>query len=211
MKAFFIGLAVSLPLLFCNACEGLFGGLYDDPQPDSDFGFIRFDGDNSGTIFIDATSYARWTYIRLKRKTTDTSNVLMGQAEPAEWDFALHRYDVRTNGGSAFETDYNSLEQLREQGVPAAALYTPDSLSRIAVDMSGMMDGNILYDTCMLNPVLSRWLEVNTSTMPPLYTLRLRPYVLRLADGSCAGLFFSNYVNSANAKGYVTIQYVYPL
>ena len=148
-----IAFVTTLPL---SSCEGIFSGLYDQPETHSEYGFIQTRDDNSGTIFIDATSYARWTYINLKRKTIDTSNVLMGQTEPTEWDFALHRYDVRTNGGSACETDYQNLGQLRESGIPATAPFTPDSLSRIAVDMSGMMDGNIVYDTCLLNFTLSR-------------------------------------------------------
>ena len=201
-----------LPLfvLCCCGCEGIFGGIYDKPVRSSEYGFIEINDDNSGTIHIDATSYARWTYIRLKGKKTDTSNVLKGEVEPAEWDFALHRYDVRTNGGSAFETECVSLEQLREQGVPATALFIPDTLSRVAIDMSGMMDGNILYDTCLLNLVLSRWMDVNTSTMPPVYTMSGRPYILRLADGSRAALHFTGFTDASGAKGYITIRYIYP-
>ena len=201
----------TLSLLVFNACEGIFGGLYDEPLPKTEYGFIETKEDNSGTIYIDATSYTRWTYVNLKRKRIDTANIPMGQAEPEEWDFALHRYDVQTNGGSAYETNFSSLEQLREEGIPAAAFFTPDSLSRIAIDMSGMMDGIIVYDTCPLNFTLSRWIEVNTSTMPPVYTLSMKPYVLRLSDGSHAGLLFSNFTNASLAKGYITINYIYPL
>ena len=211
MKKSALLLTFTLSRLVFTACEGIFGGLYDEPLPKTEYGFIETKEDNSGTIYIDATSYTRWTYVNLKRKRIDTANIPMGQAAPEEWDFALHRYDVQTNGGSAYETNFSSLEQLREEGIPAAAFFTPDSLSRIAIDMSGMMDGIIVYDTCPLNFTLSRWIEVNTSTMPPVYTLSMKPYVLRLSDGSHAGLLFSNFTNASLAKGYITINYIYPL
>ena len=37
--------------------------------------------------------------------------------------------------------------------------------------MSGMMDGNIIYTESYRNTVLSSWLDVNTATMPPVYTM----------------------------------------
>ena len=62
-----------LPLfvLCCCGCEGIFSGIYDKPVRSSEYGFIEINDDNSGTIHIDATSYARWTYIRLKGKINE--------------------------------------------------------------------------------------------------------------------------------------------
>lgn len=195
--------------LFCS-CEGIIGGIYEQPEELPTYGFIKSEG-NSGTIYIDATDYTRWTYIDLKRKRIDSSNILKGENPPMEWDFAIHRYDVRTNNGSASETDYTSLEQLETEGIPSNSIFTSDTLSRIVLDMSGMMDGIIVYDTCLVNKVLCKWLDVNTSQMPPIYTLSNKPYLLRLSDGTCAALLFSNFCSSSNEKGFLTIQYIYPL
>lgn len=209
-KRRFHDVAAVLLLLWCSSCEGLFSGIYDEPVPDtrSEYGFVRTDG-NGGTIYLDSRSYARWTYLDLKRKTMDTSNILSGETEPSAWDFALHRYDVKTHGGAVYETAYTDLGALG--GIPSQAVFTPDSPSRVITDMSGMMEGDIHYDSSDVNPVLSSWLDVNTSVMPPVYTLSRKVYLLRLSDGSHAALLFSDFTNLAGEKGFITIQYIYPL
>ena len=53
-------------------------------------------------------------------------------------------------------------------------------------------------------------MDVNTSTMPPVYTMSGRPYILRLADGSRAALHFTGFTDASGAKGYITIRYIYP-
>ena len=213
-KYFFLLLSAVGSLLLMGSCEGIFEDLYDTPPATASdgFGFIETNAAiKSGTIYIDVTSYQRWTYISLKNKTTDTSNIVMGEEAPAVWDFALHRYDVCTNGGAAFETSYSTLDEVRSGGIPAGAVFTADTLSQVVIDMSHMMDGYLDYDTCMVNPVLSRWLDVDLSSMPPVYAPSLRPYLLRLYDGSYAALFFANFMDEASVKGYVTIKYIYPL
>jgi len=89
--------------------------------------------------------------------------------------------------------------------------FTADVDSQVVVDMSTMMDGYLGYSPAHVNPVLSRWLDVNTSTMPPVYTLSRKVYIVQMEDGTLAALFFSDYVNEKAAKGYITIQYRYPL
>ena len=212
-KYFFLLLSIG-SLLLLGSCNGIFDDLYDTPTAtvSDGYGFIETNpSTKSGTIYIDVTSYQRWTYIDLKHKKTDTSNIMMGEGEPASWDFAMHRYDVRTNGGAAFETSYSTLDEVRSGGIPAGAEFTPDSLSSIVIDMSHMMEGYLDYDTCMVNKVLGRWLDVDLSTMPPIYTPSLKPYLLRLSDGSYAALFFANFMDEASIKGYITIKYIYPI
>ena len=77
--------------------------------------------------------------------------------------------------------------------------------------MSQMMDGIILYAEDYWNPCLSRWLDVDTSTMPPIYTLSGKIYLLRLKDGTCAALRLVNFLNDSAIKGYMTIAYLYPV
>lgn len=81
---------------------------------------------------------------------------------------------------------------------------------RITIDMSQMMDGIIVYAEDYYNPCLSRWLDVDTSTMPPVYTLSGRVYLLRLADGTYAALRLTNFMDDAAVKGVMTIDYLYP-
>lgn len=77
--------------------------------------------------------------------------------------------------------------------------------------MSQMMEGTILYAEDYYNPCLSQWLDVDTSTMPPVYTLSGKVYLLRLPDGTCAALRLTNFMSPAAIKGFMTIDYLYPV
>ena len=77
--------------------------------------------------------------------------------------------------------------------------------------MSQMMDGIIRYAEDWYNHCLSGWLHVDTSTMPPIYTLSGKVYLLRLADGTFAALRLMNFMNDAAVKGFITIDYLYPV
>ena len=96
--------------------------------------------------------------------------------------------------------------------IPAENFVTDTwTTNKITVDMSHMMDGIILYAEDYYNPCLSLWLDVDTSTMPPIYTLSGKIYLLRLSDGSFAALRLANFMNDAAVKGFMTIDYLYPL
>lgn len=201
-------------MLSLSACNGLFEGIYDEPFAEDKraFGFISVDDQHhTGRIYLDATDYTEWHYIDLLNKTVTTQKT--DEKAPASWDFAVHRYDAKTNGGAALEStaaDFSSLPPL--SAFPEAD-FTADewTTDRIAIDMSQMMDSIILYTEDYYNPCLSKWFKVDKSTMPPIYTLSGKVYLLRLADGSHAALRLSNYMNSAGVKGFMTIDYLYPV
>lgn len=193
-------------------CNGLFGGRYDRPEPQDEYGFIRQDAATGiGTVFINTSSYTDWTYLDLKNKTWEVRPV--GEEAPDSWSFAVHRYDTKTNGGAVLETEFPDIPALTDAGLLPAGTYTPDRFAtdRIAVDMSGMMAGIIKYAESDYNDVLSRWLDVDTSTMPPVYTLSGKVYLLRMNDGTLAAIRLENFVNDENIKGYMTIRYLYPV
>ena len=50
--------------------------------------------------------------------------------------------------------------------------------------MSGMMEGNIKYTEDYRNDILSGWLNVDTSSMPPIYTMSNQVYLIRLKDNT---------------------------
>ena len=201
-------------LLSLTACNGIFEGIYDKPAVDvvNDYGFIIVDeGTRTGRIYIDATNYTEWHYVDLKNKQVTTTQV--GDAAPETWDFAVHRYDTKTNGGTVWESQAGSFDALPAPESVSEELWTADewTTDRITIDMSQMMDGVILYAEDYWNPCLSRWLDVNTSTMPPVYTLSGKIYLLRLSDGTFAALRLTNFMNDAAIKGYMTIDYLYPV
>ena len=195
------------------SCNGIFGGIYDVPAEDSDFGFIEeSDGTHTGKIYIDATSYTEWHYVDLHSKTVTSSAV--GEPAPERWDFAIHRYDAKTNGGRVADSGCTDFQEasLRAETI-ADDVFENDLRTddRIAIDMSRMIEGIILYAEDDYNPVLSRWLDVDISTMPPVYTLSHRIYLLKMPDGSAAALKLDNFMNTSAIKGFMTVEYLWPL
>ncbi len=199
-----LGAALSL-----SACNGLFNGIYD--------GSAELNTEIKPGSFsqVNTTDYAEWVYINLK--TLQAKAVKIGEEYeseiPAEWHIAIHRYDIKTNEGAGYETSYTTFEELKAAGaLPGENAFVKDewTTGKIAVDMSGMMDGKIVYADSYRNSVLSRWLDVDLSTMPPIYKLSGKVYLLMLKDKSVAALRFTNYMNGKGAKGYIDFKYIYP-
>lgn len=201
--------------IMMSGCNGIMSGIYDDPADGNgqQYGFISFDQQtSSGQIYIDATSYTSWHYIDFSSRTVADIEISDDRNEPEEWDFAIHRYDARTNGGSVLETGCSEFSQLVPENLESGEYVSDEwTTEQIITDMSGMMDGVILYQESFYNPVLSRWLDVDKSTMPPVYTMSGRIYILALPDGSKAALKLTGFMNGNAVKGYMTIDYIYPL
>lgn len=210
------------------ACNGLFEELYDEAAAaaDPEFGFIQSDPTTrTGIIYVDATSYTRWTYIDFHRLAVDSTEICDDNLdadglliEPEAWDIAIHRYDAKTNRGAVMATEYTSVDALRTDG-PLPETFLDDNgwssdlwtTDRITIDMSHMMEGFLIYSPSYYNPVLSEWLNVDTSNMPPTYTLSNKTYLVRLKDGTVAALRLRDFMNEVSIKGYMTIEYLYPV
>lgn len=209
-RLFLIAFLALLP-----SCNGIFPGIYDSGESDlvTGYGFIGHNpSDNSGKVYIDATDYTKWVYLDFHGRTAMTAGMSEEEA-PAEWDIAVHRYDVKTNGAAVLETGITGLELFMSSGKMPEGEYVEDewTTEKIIVDMSGMMDGNIGYSESWYNSELSKWLKVDTSTMPPLYSMSHKVYAVKLADGSNLALKLSNYMDASGVKGFMTIDYVYPV
>jgi hypothetical protein len=197
--------------MLLSACNGLFADLYDEAPATStaEYGFTEeATATTVGRIYVDATSYTRWTYLNFRALSMDTLDVT--QPAPAEWDLALHRYDAKTNGGAVAETSARDFSELATASVGE---YRTDTwtTAKVVTDMSHMMDGYLSYVPSDYNETLSTWLNVDTSSMPPSYTLSGRIYIIRLADGTRAAVRLTNFMNAASVKGYMTLEYQYPL
>ncbi len=202
-----------LPLWGCN---GIFGGIYDTPD-DSDptqmtFGFTKpCTPTEPGTIFIDSRDFVHWIYIDFSERTVTTLG--LDDPAPQQWDIAIHHYDAKTNGGEAAITDATSFATIIDGGKYTIGPYQPDILTvdKIAIDLSDMLNGNIVYQESDYNPVLSSWMSVDINQMPPDYKHSDHIISLLLADGTQALLRLASYANSLGAKGYLTLQYIYPV
>ena len=179
----------------------------------TEYGFLEYNpSEKTGTIYIDATDYTKWIYLDFSERTAVTAG-MSEEETPAEWDIAVHRYDVKTNGAAALETGMTGLELFMSSGAMPEGDYVGDewTTEQIIVDMSGMMDGNIGYSESWYNRELSKWLKVDTGTMPPVYSMSHKVYAVKLADGTHLALKLSNYMDATGVKGFMTIDYVYPV
>lgn len=203
---------LGIALLLFPACNGIFGSIYDEPSVDDEYGFIHTDPlTNSGVVYLNVSSYAIWTYIDFHTQTIDTANILLNQPPPANWDIAIHRNDVKTNGGSAMETTYDDFSQLWHAGKIPEGEFQPDQPNdSIVTDMSDMMNGNIGYTPSPVNRVID-WVTYDFNTIPPVYTYKHNVYLVRLKDDTYLALKLESYANDQGVKGYITIKYVYPL
>lgn len=202
-------------LLSLSSCEGIFESIYDDPEKEDkeEFGFIHTDTDsNRGTIYINASDYKEWHYIDFDSRTVQTIAIDSVSTVPEKWDFAIHRYDTKTNQGEVKETKFLHLNDCENKFVEDEQEYTRDiwTTEQIMTDLSQMIDSIIQYTEDYYNPVLSRWIDVDRSTMPPIYTLSNRVYVLRTADQRRMALKFIDFMNYVGDKGFITIDYIYP-
>lgn len=212
---FFKTIMLGVILLLFPACDGILDNIYDEKTIDEkeEFGFIEIDEINkSGTISINATSYTRWTYINFHDLSIDSTEITKDMQEPIDWDIAIHRYDAKTNGGEVIETGFTGFDILKASGKRPEGTYVSDewTTSKIAIDMLGMMEGNIIYAESYYNKELSKWLNVDISNMPPNYSMSNKVYILKLKDNTYAALRLRNFMNASRIKGYMTIEYIYP-
>lgn len=143
------------------------------------------------------------------------------QQEPPSWSIAIHRDNVRTNGGEALETAYNDLKAL-----PPTSKEFLDSLAQAGVkpqwqadewtenavwtDRSQMLSCYIGSQGIRINKVLSSWFSFQIPPIPPTSTYNGHVFILRLRSGRFAALRLANYMNDAGTKCWMTIAYKYP-
>ncbi len=208
--------ALGMLMLF-PACDGMFEGVYDDVEGGSDPTNKTAEIQTRGTLTIDATAYTEWHYINFHSGEITTSTISLTDStesgKPAEWDVALHRYDVKSNNGVAIETEYTTIDELLAEGLPTDDEWTADTFAdnKITIDMSHMMEGYLVYLPDYYNPILSKWVDVNTSTMPPIYTMNQKVFVVRLSDDTHLALRLINFMNDKSVKGNMNFEYYYPL
>ena len=204
----FVGIA-SLVGLF-SSCDAL-EDVYDDPEV----------AVQKGQYYVDATDYAQWVYINFHTPvpTITTSRISLDDFSepdaPAQWDIAHHRYDVKTNDGAVIMTPYHSFAELEAAGIPENAEWVEDEESEqaITVDMSHMLEGYLVYAPGHKNKEMGKWVDVDTSTMPPNYAMHDNVMLLRLSDGTYSAVQLVNFMSTdhSQTKGWMTVNYKYPV
>lgn len=118
-------------MLSLSACNGILEDIYDAPEPEDSkiYGFIAIDNaTHTGRIYIDATDYTEWHYIDLHDKQATTTAV--GEAAPGQWDFAVHRYDAKTNGRAVMESAAADFGMLTAVGTIPEEAFTADAFAQ---------------------------------------------------------------------------------
>ncbi len=200
---------VSVMGLF-SACDVL-EDAYDDPSVEK----------KEGQYYVDATDYAQWVYINLHTPTPTitTSTISLDDMSetgaPSEWDIAHHRYDVKTNGAAVVMTPYHTIEDLEMAGMPQECQWVADEYSDecVTVDMSHMMEGYLVYAPGYKNTELGKWVNVDTSNMPPNYAMYDNVMLIRFADSTYAAIQLVNFMSTDRyqIKGWMTVNYQYPV
>ena len=206
-----MAIAALMPL---SACNGIFSDIYDEADAETTtggYGFVTAPTQaEPGKIYVDATSYTQWVYLDFVSMTATTLNV--SENPPESWDIAVHRYDAKTNGAAVAESGASGFGSFESLINPSEAEFKTDvfTTTQIVTDMSTMMDGYLGYVESDYNAELSKWLNVDKSTMPPIYTLSNKVYVVKLKNGRKLALKLENFMNDTGIKGFLTIKYVYP-
>ena len=233
-------LCLVVPLLLAG-CEGILDGIYDDPQPivaregqvvvdASDWGtwhyidFNRPDSIQSHPIPTTLTGetdgksgqYLYWFDVwgeGIRKNEFREFTPCDAQCDPEEWAIAVHRNNVRTNGGEVLETSYSSMDELPETSEPFRNMrFTPDEWSENEVwdSQEQMLLCLVPSQGINVNKVLSSWLTMDIPPMPPAFSHNPHVFILRLKDGAYAALQLANYVSPSGVKCYLTINYKYP-
>lgn len=233
-------LCLVVPLLLAG-CEGILDGLYDEPQPIvaregqivvdasdwSTWHYIDINRPDSiqshpiPTILTGETDgksgqYLYWFDVwgeGIRKNEFREFTPCDAQCDPEEWAIAVHRNNVRTNGGEVLETSFSSMDELPETSEPFHNMrFTPDEWSENEVwdSQEQMLLCLIPSQGINVNKVLSSWLTMDIPPMPPAFTRNPHVFILRLKDGTYAALQLANYVSPSGVKCYLTINYKYP-
>ena len=135
------------------------------------------------------------------------------QTDPDDWTFAVHRNNVRTNGGAVLETAYTSMNDLPESSDAFRNMkFTEDEWTENEVwdSQEQMLLGNVPSQGIGINKLLSSWLSMDIPPMPPAFSMNNHVFILRLNDGSYAALQLENYLSPNGTKCHLTINYKYP-
>lgn len=135
------------------------------------------------------------------------------QPEPPSWSIAIHRNNVRTNGGAVLATRYKSLSELPAGSKEfTGATFVPDEWSQNEVwaEQSQMLQGIIGCQGIKINKVLSSWLKLEIPPMPPAFRHNSQVFLIRFPNTKVAAVQLENYMNAEGTKCWLTINYKYP-
>ncbi len=165
------------------------------PPPD---GFAPTTGEASGIddqqtsvlqYTIDARSREDWVYFSFEE-----GMVISTSQDALDWDLAVRRNDLLTNGGES-----NPL------GMGGAVDLGKVTLAEAVAPSDGFLTDETHEDRGLENPDLHKWYNYNWTTH--IITSKDHTYALRTPSGEVALLTFVSYYCDDGSSGCVTFQY----
>ena len=174
------------------------------------------EGHNAATQEQKAGQYMYWFDVfkqGIKNNSFAYYTPTAAQTDPESWTIAVHRNNVRTNGGAALETQYTSMDQLPETSSEFHdKTFTADEWSENEVwdSQKLMLQSYVPSQGIAINKVISSWLTLEIPPMPPSFYHNNHVFILRLKDGTYAALQLANYLSPSGTACHLTINYKYP-
>lgn len=135
------------------------------------------------------------------------------QEEPEHWDIAIHRNNVRTNGGAVYMTQLHDINQVGSVDEYAGMPFVEDEMNEtdVWVISTQMMSGLIGNQRIKVNKELSSWLKIYLPPIPPAFTHNDNVFIIRMKDNTYAAVRLADFISPKGQKCYLTIEYKYPL
>ncbi|MGV4461789.1 HmuY family protein [Ornithobacterium rhinotracheale] len=183
--------------------------MFSCSSSDDDNGKKVVDG-NAGVVEVQtsAKSYDKWTYYSIEQ---GKEVAIENPKESLAWDIAFHRGDVKLNGGASGKgkgeaiklttTDFATVTEAPAEGYVKDVKANILSYNIKTHQMTPLEDGS-------KNEQLF-WLNIDTNTPPPKYTLYKNVFVIKTASGKYAKIQFLNYIGDNKEKIVATWKYFY--
>lgn len=182
----------------------------------------------SKTFTIDATAFDRFVYFSFE--TGQPVQLTDEQSKTSTaWDIAFHRYDFRTNSGTATTVGKGGVAVTASEDInasipmPDAASFKVDVNKQVVVKYGGAAaaeQGNpgVVYASLPVNPVLTSEVKPGVPMpvrdedfvskgaiwslgMPPAYYVSPKVYIIRTATGKYARLKIKAYKGTISLNG----------
>lgn len=144
---------------------------------------------------VDARSKEMWMYFDFSRGSV----VLVDDPKTGDWDIAIRRHVIRTNGGATGPNGQAAIAAIEDQDF-SAVVRVPDE----AEFVSDVRAKKRLHP---YNPVVDRWYKYSYTTNVLLPKSIV--YLVRTQDGKYAKMRIVSYYCKGNLAGCMTLEYVY--
>ena len=164
------------------------------------------------TVQLDASSSKKWTYFSFAtgQAVTVDNDGIKDVPKGLGWDIAFCRFYTRTNSGESnsdkngkggvFMSEVTSIEQAQ----------IPED-DKFIIDEVGKLDPAMDIIVTSHNKELQKWLDLDMSKMPPIFSIKNKVFIIRCADGKTyAKVKFLEFENNEGKRVYPKFEYEYP-